>query len=394
MKPLQKIFIVGTILGLRKLYIETIPSGASITLDDTITGNKTPYYGARLMPGLHKIKLELEKHRSDSFNVKIKGDEYKNIIVNLEDTTKFVTYKTKNSKIISDYITTVCIDKDGLKYIGSFDKGIVTFDGNNWNEIKSEGAFESHQINRIKFDRYNRMWVISNVNLWLRDNNVWRNINNELGVETVTDISFDSFDNIWVASDRGLFNYTNNVWVNYNTLNSGITSDVVLSVCCASNGDVWVGTLNGLLRFRNNKWQTFNASLNFEDEQANISPTVVKIIEGNEGMIWFVHFAMQPGYHDAITTFSKDNKWEEKTVRYVIPSQINSLNSFNDGNLWFSTNSSTVLLKESEQIVNINSTNSGLPINKCTQIEKDLDGNYWIATMGNGLILVKKGTIQ
>ncbi|MHA2277644.1 MAG: two-component regulator propeller domain-containing protein [Candidatus Kariarchaeaceae archaeon] len=49
-----------------------------------------------------------------------------------ETVTEWIVYNTSNSGLPDDEVTSLCIDKNGNKWIGTDDGGLTKFDGNVW----------------------------------------------------------------------------------------------------------------------------------------------------------------------------------------------------------------------------------------------------------------------
>ena len=130
----------------------------------------------------------------------------------LEDTTKFVTYKTYNSGIISNYVTAVAVDKNNVKWIGTIDNGITTFDGKNWKRIENPSGSNIYQISKMEFDKFERLWINCSSGLYMYDNSIWRSYNDEVGTNIVNDFTFDNNGNILVSTNHGLYYRNGNEW--------------------------------------------------------------------------------------------------------------------------------------------------------------------------------------
>ena len=372
-----------------KIYVESEPVKAKIILNDSATNNVTPFYIKNLLPDSYKIKLELPEHRPDSIKVDVKKGETKFIKLFLEDTTKFVTYKTNNSGIISNYITAVAVDQNNVVWIGTTDKGIITFDGKNWKQIDDTGGYNIFQISKMQFDSSGRLWIICASGLLMYNNSTWQSYNSEFGTDLISDFSFDNNGNMIVATYNGMFHFIEGRWQSYNTANSCLPSNAVNTIFVGQNNDIWIGTTGGAVKISGSNCRSFIPI----DVAAGISPNIKLIFEDFSNSIVFYHKAIpMTGTRDGITALSS-SRWNEISIPYVNPSELNSIYRDND-DIWLCTNNGVVRMKKDGSYLRINQTNSNIPIRECMKINKDRSGNYWIATMGLGLIQIKNGTIQ
>ncbi|MFN0203886.1 MAG: S8 family serine peptidase, partial [Bacteroidia bacterium] len=78
-------------------------------------------------------------------------------------TTEKIFYNTSTSNIASNYLTCIDIDKNGKIWLGTKSKGIIRFDGQNWNNY----AIGSNlNINCITSDSQGNVWVGTNSGLF------------------------------------------------------------------------------------------------------------------------------------------------------------------------------------------------------------------------------------
>src|ERR1041385_3222664 len=100
--------------------------------------------------------------------------------------------------------TTLAIDNANNKWIGFLANGVAKFNGSTWSYWSTPTFSSSH----------------------------------------VTSFAF-SGSNTWAGTYGGAEYYNGTNWTNYNTGNSGVAGDTVLSVA-VHNSDTWFGTDNGL----------------------------------------------------------------------------------------------------------------------------------------------------
>ncbi|GGG99894.1 histidine kinase [Polaribacter pacificus] len=84
--------------------------------------------------------------------------------------------------------------------------------------------------------------------------------------------------------------------------------------------------------------------------------------------------------------FSIQNGTSSQENKYIL--DINSIGSFDDEQLWITTNTNGIYLinKQKLSVVKHSGTDTGLPTNAFTKIYKDHQKNIWIATSGAGLL--------
>ncbi len=90
-------------------------------------------------------------------------------------------------------------------------------------------------------------------------------------------------NDLWIGTDSGLVRYNGSSTVIYNTLNSGIVNNKVLSIDCL-NGLVCAGTINGFSLFDGIGWTSFNSS------NSNLASDTVNCVKiESSAQIWIGH---------------------------------------------------------------------------------------------------------
>jgi len=218
--------------------------------------------------------------------------------------TQWYVYTTASSNIASDYLTSVAIDGAGIKWIGSLGGGIIRLAGTTFTNYNEESTLESiNSINTIAVANQDDIWFGTPMHgLFNFDNVTWTNYhtgNSDLlsdvikclgldgdgnlwvgygmgGVGKWDGVYFENFDadgalqynpvlsianvgsTMWFSTDIGVYTFNGSNWTSYTTANSGLVSDIVLSLARGTDGDWWFGTSNGLSRFDGSTWTTYN----------------------------------------------------------------------------------------------------------------------------------------
>lgn len=212
--------------------------------------------------------------------------------------------------------------------------------------------------------------------LWI----VYNTSNSGLPDNSVVSLAIDASSTKWVGTNNsGLAKFDGKSWVVYNTTNSGLPDNNVTSIAIDSSGNKWMGTFNGVAKFDSTTWTIYNP-----DNSGLPGSDVTSItIEGSatkwigtywgiakyDGSTWSVYNHANSGlpddYINAIAIDGSGNKWIG--TGSAVPSA-GGLAKF-DGTAW------TVY----------NTSNSGLPDNYVTSIAIDGSGNKWIGTFNGGL---------
>ena len=142
---------------------------------------------------------------------------------------------------------------------------------------KSDYPFSEIDMNQIKFDHHNRLWLATNKGIYCRDEKTWTTYNKDnsgLSFNNVTCIAFDSNDHVWCGTyGGGLFLFDGDSWTQYTTANSQLPSDYVGVVAIDKDNVAWLNCRDqsypdvygleygfGLTSFDGTNWNTYNPS--------------------------------------------------------------------------------------------------------------------------------------
>ena len=142
---------------------------------------------------------------------------------------------------------------------------------------KSEYPFSEIDMNQMKFDHHNRLWLATNKGVYRRDGQTWTAFNKDnsgLSFNNVTCLAFDSNDRVWCGTfGGGLFLFDGSKWTEYTTKNSQLPSDYVGFVAVDNDDVLWLNCRDprypefyglefgfGLTRFDGTTWKTYNSS--------------------------------------------------------------------------------------------------------------------------------------
>ena len=140
---------------------------------------------------------------------------------------------------------------------------------------KSDYPFSEIDINQIKFDHHNRLWLATTKGIYRYDGQTWTAYNKDnssLSFNNVTCLAFDSNDRVWCGTfGGGLFLFDGSQWTQYTTANSQLPSDYVGYVVVDDDNVVWLNCRDpqnpdkyglvfgfGLTCFDGTRWNTYS----------------------------------------------------------------------------------------------------------------------------------------
>lgn len=221
-------------------------------------------------------------------------------------------------------------------------------------------------------------------------------------------------DSIWVCTENGLLYYDDNTCdtIFFDTDNSELPENGILSVFADANGDLWIGTKNnGVVKYDGTDYTFYNQSNSgLPNDQYN-----VKIKGDNLGNIWIASYNSMAKFDGAEwqtwVTGSEISSWSVivdfditdnnivwlcsadgigkiENNEYVLVSTVGSglisstgsLSIDEEGVVWVSIANNGIYKYENSEFVNYTTTSSYLPTNNVLSIDFDENGKMWLGT--------------
>lgn len=313
----------------------------------------------------------------------------------------------QSNGLSSNRITGIIKEKDGFVWIGT-GNGLNRYDGKEFKIYNSNNSsLESNNISDILLDKKGRIWVATQgggLNLYdhLSDDFiVYKNdVNNPTSLPSnqLYKLFEDSNENLWIGSENGLclFVEESKVFIPYNQSLNGysINQNSVTSIFESDDGNLWIGTFgSGLSKFSisNKRFKNIESDDKiFEDFIHTISKlnedTLLIGTSGN-GLL---KFDLKTEKFSKFFNNSLDLKNEIKIVR--------SLHTDKQGNLWIGTDGNGVIMVEYVDSQNPKikvfrhtpGVYSSLSSNAVYNIIEDEEDNIWIGTAWNGVNILEQ----
>ena len=174
------------------------------------------------------------------------------------DGTKF-TEIDPDSEIFGHKVAwQIAVDSAGVIWFATQGRGIIYYDGASWDSVKQRTPFKvSDYITSVFVDRDNIKWFASGSKLVRYDDINWTNY---ISPGPIHCISQDLDGLLWLTSlSAGVFSYDGSTWTVYDTVNSGLSSNYVLECATDRDNTKWFTTDKGVCKFDGTSWQTFTS---------------------------------------------------------------------------------------------------------------------------------------
>lgn len=363
----------------------TVPSGASIYLEDELLDSVTPDTVHGLLPGVYSVKYFLDGFRHDSITAAVASNEITHAFSELTDTSLWVDYNRKTSQIHTQFLSCIFIDKNNKIWLGSDGVGLASFDRENWEKFNTvNSGLPGNKIDDISgYD--NSLYIATDMGLAKYEGgfwSVWNSANSLIPSDSVTALAVENDGTLWVGTDDGIGRFSNNNWTIYNTNNTPLPNTKITSIAISPDNDKWFGLDNsGVIRLSGENWTLFRNSTQYN----LLNNYVLTIAITGTGTVWMGH--KRPNL--SIGGYSKyeHDLWED--FESIIVGDINSLFIDNVGKIWAASEGGLITFTDPNNELVFTIENSGLMNNDIKDITQDKDGLFWIATNGGGLFKYK-----
>ena len=328
-----------------------------------------------------------------------------------------INFTRQNSKIHSNRISRLFIDKSDILWIGTYDSG-VAFTGMSSKELIgldlniSGINLDNVFISSILCDSYNNIWIgTEDQGLFRVDKNdnlienypkrFFSNVNQSV----ITSIIEDTWGNLWFTTWNGCF------FVDKNDMSkkqfkiqkladkklSQYLDAAFYAVRQSSSGDIWLGSSNGLFRIKTNKQDDLIKEIlryNIDNNPDRINYSIYSICSVNESTL----VVGTKGSGAKILKFNQKNT--DITIEHLNSfhknknKRINNNNVWsigeNDGQIYIGTDEGINVLvpeKHSYRVTNIDKFNEYLENGKILSICSEQEGYIWLGTT-NGAVRI------
>ncbi len=179
--------------------------------------------------------------------------------------TYWIEYNTTNSGLPSNIVGKLVIDRNNVKWMTTYQKGLVKFDGVNWTVYDTTNSgLPRNEILFPCIDRNNNIWMNPiGKGLVKFDGANWtiyNTTNSGMPSNSFTGLACDSNNNLWFGALHKLYKFDGTNFYSHDT-NSGFPYATISNIAVENSNILWIGTLfKGLLRFDGFNFIEYNAS--------------------------------------------------------------------------------------------------------------------------------------
>jgi len=178
-------------------------------------------------------------------------------------------------------------------------------------------------------------------------------------------IAIDLSDNLWVGYQAGAGKWDNNAWTMFNTSNSNLPSDTVLSFAFTATVS-WFGTAKGLAKLENSAWTVYDTI------NSGLPDNYIKCLYADGSDLWI-------GTNRGAILFNGTSFTQYSTANSTILKDTILCMTKSNGVMWFGTNAGLSKFSAGT-FTNFDITNSGLYENNISKLVTDGNDDLWIQT--------------
>jgi ligand-binding sensor domain-containing protein len=239
------------------------------------------------------------------------------------DGFSWTSYKTSNSGILSNSVTTLEIDEFGSVLTGTTNGLSIRAENGQWSFYQDPPRILN--INTIKVTSTGDTWFGTEGQGFYVDEGTGFQQIYSASFANVNDIEEDHSGNIWIGTDNGLLKWNGSSFTLFTT-GSGLPASEVKALCVDSKSRLWVGTTGGSTVTWIDSGNTLHQVTLFNGPYG-VWPR--KIFEDRRGNIWFAT------WYDGLIMYNGFFARTYKEYNGFFENDINTIGADKTGNLWF-----------------------------------------------------------
>ena len=367
----------------------SFPSGADIYLNGTSTGKKAPNTLPYLFPGIYNVKFKYTGYRDDSTNVTVYGGMVSQTVRFMQDTTTWIDYRLENSKLQSNKVVAMDVDKNNNIWVGTLDYGVAKFTKGKFTHYHTGNSGIVYDfITCVAVDPQNNIWIGTVQGLSRFDGVNWTSFkkdNSALQANYITALHCAADGTVYVGTERGLAKIQGNTVIPYSSVESPLLKEFIAGITVDKNNNLWVSSIGGISVKKPDGWRTFTRS-----SDGLVAFDGGPIAADAQGNIW-VGFPenTRSGIFGGLMKYD-GSSWREVSVPAIPKGRIQGILIDSRGYKWLSSANGFLVIKpDGTQNVYRNIEYAMWTYDARQMIIDKLD-NAWVALFGGGIVKWKK----
>ena len=263
---------------------------------------------------------------------------------------------------------------DGFNWLGS-DIGLIRYDGREFKLLTTEDGLPDTEILRVFGDSDGRIWgmTFSNRIFYLKNNKVYNSGNSDLVRLLETKFQVNNFA---IFPDAELFMFSTFKMVK-------VDGDLITEIIPPSGDECYL--FSNIYKYKN-RFHVFTNCKNKIGVELELIGTNLRSPELRTGPVWYDYPTFSGNYYLTSRGITNDQNDQLIIPETFDPEEFGASKIYVDREktIWYFDNSKGIRKYENGK------NKLFLPDFKVTDITQDFEGNYWIATVSNGLIMLPR----
>jgi PAS domain S-box-containing protein len=296
------------------------------------------------------------------------------LFINLYSQEYLVKQYTISEGLAQSQVLSIAQNSDRELWIGTNGGGISRYNGNSFTTLSVKDGLPDNSIYAITLDINGNIWIGTTSGLAKFRNGKIETYQNRYGFSRVNRIIKDHSSGIWIADNsKGLAHHDGLKFVFYNT-EIGLPDNSVKDIYLANDGILWIATLNGVSKYDGKSFR------NFSIKDGLLENYTSSVFVDNKGTVYC-------GHSNGFTIIKKSNEkleFSKNRTNFIV----HSFAYDKESNILLGTTKGLKKYRSNkiEEIVFA----SNNPVMSIGSIYKDVEGNFWLGTDGDGLLKMRQ----
>ena len=269
----------------------------------------------------------------------------------------------------SDWVISLCEDREGSLWAGTGGGGVVLLRPNNIQTISPPDQWQSRAILSVCPGQGGALWIgTEGAGLYCFQNNAWTNFDSDQGIRNpyIWSLAEDESGRLWAGTWGGGLFVQDGDHFGFAPGMENLTPPMP-ALLYARDGTMWIGTTEGLLRYQAGQTAWFN------ENHGQILHDVRAIAEDSQGAVW----SGMAG--DGLACLDKQGIRQFRKTNGLSSDFIECLHFDKEGALWIGTFGGGLNRLKNGQFSVIN-RKQGLANDVIGDIEEDGRGFFWMSS--------------